>query len=464
MKTEVPVETTSIKVEFETETEKGSGYTAIVIMALITIFSFFIKYVFNILLARNLVNRADLYGDFSIGINTVWIIAYVLLLGSSMSSIVFVGKYLNMQKLKHAISYTRWNLRVVSAISFMFLLVFSLLIICLIGLHLFNLHAFEKHNLVIYMLFFAPFIAIPILLSSYLLCGKHIYWYNFFVNGATYFLGALMLLSNIYFFKASIATVESLWFFSLVLFGIIAFWSIFIAFIKIPNILIPSLSFFLVNQEYDNIRASKWLRTSYNLMMQQILAAVLITINLYIVGFLSTDKTTVGRYSAIITVGTISYYIGMTLCQLVGADIGTFIFKKEKKKLQKLINNINLGILLITSVMTIAFCFFSKKILGTFGKNYIDVSFPFIIYSAVMFFGAITRFPGIITGFSNNAKYVTKIGALEILILIVSGIPLTYFFGLIGAAISFGIVIVFDTIAFTKIVREKVRIKPLTFF
>ena len=81
-----------------------------------------------------------------------------------------------------------------------------------------------------------------------------------------------------------------------------------------------------------------------------------------------------------------------------------------------------------------------------------------------MFFGAITRFPGIITGFSNNAKYVTKIGALEILILIVSGIPLTYFFGLIGAAISFGIVIVFDTIAFTKIVREKVRIKPLTFF
>jgi O-antigen/teichoic acid export membrane protein len=465
MTNKILTKATSTSIELEKGTSaKHSGYIAIAIMALIAIFSRFIKYAFNVLLARGLADRTDLYGDFSIGLNTVQIIAFILLLGSSMSSIVFLGKYINLKEVKQAISYTRWNLRIVSAISFAFLLFFGFIIIIITGLHLFNIHAFEKHSLVVHMICFAPFFAISSLLSSYLLSNKHPYWYNFFMNGSFYLLGSLMLLANIYFFKISIASKESLWLFSLSLLGIIMGWSVIVAFIKMPNILIPSLSFFIVKLKYDSIKKSKWFQVSSNLIMQQILVGLLITINLYIVEFVAIDETSTGKYSAIITVGTMSYFLGLTLCQLLAPDISTLISKKEKGTLQKLVNNINLGTLLITLAMTIAFCFFSKEILGTFGKNYMDVESPFIIYSVIMFFGAITRFPGIITGFSNNDKYVTKIGTLEILILIVSGIPLTYFFGLTGAAISFGVVIVFDTIAFTKIVREKVKIKPLTFF
>ena len=457
---------TSIELKKNTSTKhtaKHGVYTAIAIMALMTIFSKFIGYVFNTLLARSLADRTDLYGEFYLGLRTTVIIACLLLFGSSQSSIFFLGKYINLKKIKHTVSFVRWNLRIVSATSFAFLLFFGFVIIIITGLHLFNIHAFEKHSLAIHMLCFAPFVAISSLLSSYLLSHKHPYWYNFFWNGSFYFVGSLMLLANIYFFKLPITSKESLWLFALSLLGIAMGWTIIVAFIKMPNTLIPSFTFFLVELKY-NIKESKWVKLSSNLAIQQILASLLSAINLYIVEFTATDKTSTGKYSAIIVVGGILYSLGTTLCQLLSADISTLLLKKKRGLLQKVINNINLGTFLITLIITIVFCFFSKEILGTFGKNYIDVQIPFIVYSIVMFFGAITRFPRKITGLSDNAKYMTKIAILEVLILIISGIPLTYFFGLIGAAISFGIVIVFDTIAFTKIVREKVKIKPLTFF
>jgi len=198
--------------------------------------------------------------------------------------------------------------------------------------------------------------------------------------------------------------------------------------------------------------------------MQQILMFVPTAINLYIVGWFATDKTIVGKYAAIITVGTIPCFVGVALCQLPGADISTLIFKKEWGQLQKLINRINLITLLVAFSITALFCVFAKTILNSFGAGYVSVEFAFIIFSLVMFFGAITRFPGIITGFSKNEKYVTKIGLLELPILIISGIPLTYFFGLVGASLSLLITFAFDAMAFTKIVREKVGIKPLSFF
>ena len=473
MNTNTSINFKTSKLNIKSAIQQNIGYSAIAIMAFLTIFSRIIKYLFNMMLARNLGDKIELYGDFFVGIYTVQILAFILLLGSSMSSIVFMGKYINLKKVDRAIAYTRWNLRMVSAMFSAFLLLFSMFIMCIIMLHLFHIYAFEKHSLVIHMICFVPFFAITTLLASYLLCNTHPYWYNFFLNGAIYFLGICMLLANAYFFKVSLKTMEALWFFSCLLLVIPALWAICVAFMKISKILIPSLNFFLLDTKYDwgkedkgkedKGKEDKWMRVSYKLIMQQLQLFILITVNLYVVELLPLDEAATGKYSAIITVGGTAFNLGITVCQLLSAKISTLVLKKAKEDLQNLINKINLTIFLISLVVTIAFCCFSKQILGTFGKNYTDVTVPFMVYSIMMFLAAITRFPGVITSFSNNEKYVTRIILLEVLILIISGIPLTYFFGLTGAALSFGVVIVFDAVAFTRIVRKKVGVKPLTF-
>jgi len=233
--------------------KKESYFLVVVNMALITVLARGIKYLFNILLARQLGDRIDLYGDFSLGIYTLQIIAFILLSGTSISAVILMGKFLNMKETDKAIAYVRWNFRIVSALSFGFLLFFGLFIIVITLLHLLGVYTFDKHGLLVHMICFAPFFAMSTLFSSYLLSDKHPYWFNFFMNGAIYFLGSVMLFANQHFFKISIATMENLWIFSLILLGIIMAWSLCVAFIKMPQVLFPSLNFFLLNWSFDKL-------------------------------------------------------------------------------------------------------------------------------------------------------------------------------------------------------------------
>jgi len=463
MNSKASTKTINSKASHGASFKKKRNHLVMAPLMVLTIFSRLIKYTFHILLARTLSDRIDLYGDFSIGLYTAQILAGVLLFGSSLSALTFLSKYINLGKMNLAISFVRWNFRGIAGTFFIFLFVYCLFVISITGLHLFQIHALEEHKLVVYMLCFAPFIALGILATSFLLCTHHFFCYKFTQSIAFYLLGALILLLNIYFFKFPIATTESLYVFSFILVGVFAFMCVCLIFLKIPNIAVPGCNFFSIDIKYGFVKHSSWLKTSLNLLVPQLLFQLLINSNLYTVGFLSTDKTNTGKYAAIITLGVILYVLGTTLCNLLAPDISTLVAKRKVGVLQKSINKTNLINLLMSLPLTIVFCSFPKEILGTFGKSYVGVDTPFRIYCVIMLFRVLTYFPKVIAQFSNNEKIATRIGALELCITIASGIPLIYFFGLIGAALSLGIASIFDAVAFTRIVRKKVGVKPLTF-
>jgi O-antigen/teichoic acid export membrane protein len=428
----------------------------IILLLFLGIFSYLIRYFFNAIISQYL--TPEYYGDFAITIRSVAIISLVLLLGTNISSVKYLSTYFDSNNSANINHFLKWNLKLVFKTflaSFVcFILFYSLLIV----IHQINLKNFASYHYSLYALWLAPFSALYILLASYLLSYK---WNNlalFFNKIAMNALLVLFLFVTVFFLNISIQ------FYHILLFLFITFCVIIAVELYLVNRVLLRHNIKLTKDDIkiDPKTKREWLFDSFRLTSVQLIFNLVCFADLLIIELIHPNEHATGYYAAMLVIGNILWVVPSSVTSFMAPRITPLIEKEKYTELQDVINTtnyVNLPILIITLLVMIIFADF---FLSLFGASYSQVQIPLIILCVGYFFGAISLSNARILIFLDSKK-ILFINILELVILILVSIVLTYLWGILGMSIAVLLSAAIKAIIMYRICKKSLPINPFTF-
>ncbi|HLB56253.1 MAG TPA: hypothetical protein VJK30_02845 [Coxiellaceae bacterium] len=440
-----------------TSKTKHSIYKTSTILFLIGLFSYFFNIGFNALLARH-VSHA-LFGDFSVALRVLNIASVCMLCGTLSSSKRFYSQYLKSNKMDSASKYINWNVRLVFISSLFVLAVLTLLIIVILCLHLQNIYDIRKYHLLIYFLWLAPINAITLLISSYLICDRDVYLGTFFDAIGFYAFGILLLIPFIYLFHIPFHALD-LWFLMLCIFIFMMIAESLILFKRIPALLKNSFTSLFSRKSSDNVLEKQWWTVSKRLIINQMIYLFVRAADILLLAIMSSDKKIVGYYAAALTVSGIFFVTQTALFQSPSALFSSLVYDQSKKQqLQNLINKTNLMNIILNVALLILIFIFTNPILKLFGAAFIIAKIPLWILLGGTLISILTASAPRLLAYSGYEIYLVYIALAEIVIIIVLGVILIYFYGAIGAALAVVTTSLLRAFASVYLVRKKIGVK-----
>ena len=422
------------------------------------IFSYLFSFFVNTIISKYL--TPDVYGDFSIAYRSIFVISFLLLVGTNTSSVKYLSSYFDVKDHNRVNMFISWNLKLITRTFAISIGVFVIFYLILLILHIISFENFTSYHYSVYAFWLAPFSAFYILLASYILSLKKNNISIFFQKMATYLGLGIFLFVAIFFFEISVH------YFIILLFLFITFCLIIIAeLIFIKRIL--ARENIKVDLKTDNrsnkSESKKWMKDSINYTSVQVVFNLIFIIDLLIIEWIQPNEHSIGYYAAMLVIGNILWEAPRAITLYLAPRITPLIKKMEYKELQVLINKISLLTILTLLILLLLLIIFSNYLLSLFGEMYTSVQIPLIVLCFGYAFGAMSLANARILMFVDSRKTL-YINISELIVLVITGVVLTYYFGLLGMSFSVLISSLFKAGLMFFHVKKRLPIKPFGFF
>jgi glutamate:GABA antiporter len=422
--------------------------------------AYFFKYFLNIILTRNL--NPDEYGDLAVFLRTVIILSLILLVGTNNSTKKYLSKYFVKKDKYNIKNFIAWNARIISKSLVIYILSLFILYLIMMILHLFEIKNFFSYHYVFYYLAVAPLAAIAVLLSSYILSNKWPILFFFFRKIAVFVVMLILIGGGLLFYNIKIS-LYSIGIFLLISYVIVIFAElVFISKLsnehKLDDVVID---FRKTAKKADGEK--QWLSDSFRMIGSQLIFNLIWTIDLFILEWIHYSEHDVGYYAAMLVLTNILLITPSAITTLLIPRITHFVGEKKFTELQSNINVINFTNIAILTIILIILLTFSKTLLLFFGEGYSSAEIPFIILCFTYYIASIFVPAGKILTFVETDLQL-KINLIELVIVVVLGVLLTWFWGLTGIAVSVLISIIFKSLLTYIILKRKLPINPLSLF
>jgi O-antigen/teichoic acid export membrane protein len=437
--------------------DKKSSYLTYLLpllLLVIGLFGYVVKYFLNVFLANHMTQ--EFYGDFSVALRTLEIAATTLLLGTNISAVRYLPQYINRDDQQQTKRYISWNFHLIKYSFVAMTITVLLTIFSMLIFHLLDIKRFSEHHLALYILSITPLVSMVMLFGSYLLSNNH-YVLSVFISEVAKsiiiigFFSVTILLLQIPLNCAHVIGV-------LLVAFIILFIFEFFLIIKLEYI--PKNTF----KHFKIIKLSQqnWLKSSLKLFIHKITFHLICAVDLFVVEIITPNEPDVGMYAAAIAIGGFIWLIPDNIYTLIKPKISSMICnQKEKIPLQRLLNKTNLIIYVIVGVVVSCIIVFSNFLLQNFGETYTIIQPALIILVLGYSVGVLSKSPAMIMTYGGEETNLLKITLFELGFAIVITALLTYFFGLIGTAISTGVTLIIRTILMLWVVRKKLHMKSI---
>ncbi len=424
----------------------------------IGVFSYLFSFTINTIISQYL--APDVYGDFSIAYRSVFVISLLLLAGTNTSSVKYLSGYLNVKDYNGVNRFISWNLKLIIRTFAVSVIVFVLFYLILLILHIISIKNFTSYHYSVYAFWLAPFSAFYILLASYILSLKKNNTSMFFHKMATYLGLAIFLFVAIYFFEISVN------YFIILLLLFITFCLIIIAELIFIKRILAKENIKVVlktdNNRSNNGDSKKWMIDSINYTSVQVVFNLIFIIDLLIIEWIHPSEHSTGYYAAMLVVGNILWEAPRAITLFLAPRVTPLLRNKDYKELQGLINKVSLITIPTLLLLLLLIIMYSNYLLSLFGTMYSSVQIPLIVLCFGYFFGASSLTNARILMFLDSRK-ILSINISELIILIITGFILTYYFGLLGMSFSVLISSLIKAVLMFFNVKKRLPIKPYGF-
>lgn len=425
----------------------------ILTLIFISIVGYFSAYLFNLVLAHYLTPVR--LGECNLAIRTLDILASLTLLGTNISSRRFLSRFLTRYDEQALQAYIKWNIQLLTASFIICLALAFTSYFVMHALHIWHIKDIKTYHMAIYMLWVAPLAALFLLLNSYLLCADYVIMSNLLQNLKIIFYILFFLIITLFaapnFHALSVSSIFFMSFFVLVF---IEFKFITRYTPALFNVIIQAVFY---NQQVENPK--DWLTVSLRMVMNNLLYLFLVTIDLILVQFISPNKASVGLYAVALTIVSAIMIIPKNIQGALKAHISVLLEGRQgHAQLQKKINLLNrytLGIILLISGVILMF---SNQLLSHFGHIYLQAEQTLVILTVAYMIAGFSQSATTLITYSGQEKLLLKISILEIIVLIVSGIIMTYLYDITGTAIATLLAMLFKACIFHTQAYRKVGI------
>ena len=437
----------------------STSYKTTVLLAMIALFAFACQCAFNMTLSHLLSN--GMYGNLSIGLQTLSFFSLVILLGTSAADENFFSKYLQENNYSSAYDYARWSFREVFINSKWYMIGLLLLAAVMIILDQSNVKDLKSYHITFYLLFTAPLVALTSLIVSALQCNRNLITYSLSNQCAWYIVYTLVIGSVYYSYHPAmdnhiliLITIRAM--LILIVIDLIA------CFIKIPRKFFVSV---FDSKKSPIISSTQWRTTSVQLFIQQVLCSLIGISGIYAVKFFTTGYLAIDQYSALISIDNILWILVISIFSGLAPNVSSYVGNKNTLGLQRIVNRCNFTLFLTTTVIMFVMVYFGRDILGLFGSRYVtqDSYVALNILLAGCYIENFGYAPFVLLAFSNNQKLTIYIFLGQLVMLLITAIILTIYLGIIGTALATTLSAITATIVFNVIARKKTHIKSLTF-
>ena len=416
------------------------------------------RYIFNVFLAGHI--EAHLYGDFSLALQVVFVVGSIALLGTNVSATRFLASYISEDQKERIHHFIAWTIQLVR-VPFILCLIAGALTLALIStLHFLKLYDLSKHHIVVFMLWVAPTAAISILLGSFLLCSNRPILSFILVNA-----GPIVLMLGL----LAVTTTQTDIQITEINLSFIIFFAFFILAVYETILLTRNLPGFLgylqlKEEQVESPLKSEWLKTSKRMIVNKTMVLIAASLDLIIIELLVPNESAVGHYAAIITISGIIWLIPKGGLQIIKPKISTLTKTPDGKSLLQ--NHLNVANVLIVAaclLITTYIVVFAETLLGHFGEGFKVAKTPLLIVAISSFFGAISRVSASLLAFSGRELLLNYVNYIDLAIMLIAGAIFTYFWGILGTAISFAIAVSAKSIVSIWLVRRSLKVRSLIF-
>ena len=215
----------------------------------------------------------------------------------------------------------------------------------------------------------------------------------------------------------------------------------------------------------SNETKREWLYSSYRLIVTNLIFLIVCFLDLFILEIFSAQENDVGYYSAALTIASILWVIPDGVFQFLKPKMTGYLKTPEGKiKLQKKLNRINLIVFLVATVAAVVLIVFGNIFLLHFGKAYSVAHTALTLVVLGNYIGIMQKSPTFLLIYSGQEHLILRISIVQIILLLVTGIPLAYFYNLNGMAVATAVSFCLIFFPLVYFARKKSQIRPLTIF
>lgn len=430
----------------------------------VAIIGYCLRYALNILFANNVI--PSIYGDLCLGLQLLNLTTTIMLLGSNSSATQFLSLYNKEKQYDNAHSFIHWNLNLLFKSIIFSIVIISILFFVTLVLHWYHFRKMGEVHVAVYFLLISPCAALISLFLSYIVGMKHALLAAFIRKIIKYILLLVTFLAIVYLFNPAIKPIHLMLIY-LFVYLILMFASI----IVYKAISFVPLNFSKLRTENKSENQTEWFKASLDIGKSNLLTLLSSYLGLLILEAMSPllvvsySEHEVGFYAACqVIVGFILLIPNNIYSSLVPQILSINNANKGYTKLNRHIKRASIVGILVGGVLFTVIVIFSDRLLLHFGASYINARPALIILAISAFIVVIKGMSPSLLIYSFHIQTYLRIMVISIVIIVIFGVVLTYFYGMLGAAISSLLASIYQTCNLVYFAKKKTKFKPLGFF
>ncbi len=206
----------------------------------------------------------------------------------------------------------------------------------------------------------------------------------------------------------------------------------------------------------------QWLTYSTYIMFSNMLSTTSMFVTLLILDIFYPQRNLIADFSVCFVIANVFIMITQAVALLIGPRV--HILQKENRfdTLQWEINVINRFKLFVGFIFLIIVFMFGHTILAWFGHNYYHLYIPLIVLSLMYFFSIYLGTSPSILQYAGYSKKLDALRLLQLILLIIFSLVLTYYFDLMGAIVSNGLSLMIFEVMSSWQVKKNIRLSTFS--
>ena len=437
-------------------TVMGKLFYENIFLLLLVIAAYFASYSLNLILA-NMLEPVD-YGDISLVLSVFMFCTPVILLGTEVSVVHYLPKYLSEKDFSHAHGFLRWSFELVFAIASLVFLVSSFVVFLSMIIASKEV-GFERWHIYVYSIWLIPIFGINIQFASLFQALKHSYLSTSFngLNGIVITALACMSMSIFWY------SYSGEWFGRDQLrFSVILIFATVFAVCALIQYLIGRR--FVPKEVWDSeplMRRPEWFSMSYKMLISGLIFTALMAIDIVMIRLLSKNQTDVGYFASIMVIAQAMYVFGGAVNMVVGPLVNEYASSNDRSHLQTVVNWMNFYKMIPGTLFFFIALIFGKDLLALFGKGFPAAYESLVVLSIGVYVGLAFNAAGTLMVYSKHQMLNFFISLSQLVMIIVGDILVIPTFGLFGACVVFSSAILISSLARAFFVRKEMGIRVL---
>ena len=387
-----------------------------------------LNYLLNVFFARHLTQ--SLYGDFALARQCLGFAAIIALLGSPVTA----QRIMPLLDKESTNRFIQWNFAYILKP----LILLMLALICAYGvmfaLHVSQIYSFNQYHTVLVLLAFTPILSFLLVIAAYLRADRYMIESTILSDIFRPSAIGLVACSVVFFLEKEL---DNFSLFSIYIIAYMALIVVTILFYKATSGL-NILKHIRPQSNNNNLtKESEWKNYSQKALLSALAFELMRFLDMLIIEFFPQYEHLLGQFAVCcIITGVMGPIIGLYFF-VVQPRVSKYIQTIEgRRKLQKAYNKSFLLALALDLILAICIVVFRVQVLSHFGPSYRAASNVLLILTL----NAVLQFLGIGPAkfliFSGYAKFLLMVNLISLVVLLILGVVLTYFFSITGTAIA----------------------------